>query len=81
MTSYPLSWPTYTGVKSDTLTLTRIQRAHKSPFSGATQVVANFSRWDLAIELPAMRLANAAAGIVVAKLGTAVCHQQELFAL
>lgn len=59
MTSYPLSWPTYTGVKSDTLTLTRIQRAHKSPFSGATQVVANFSRWDLAVELPAMRLANA----------------------
>jgi len=34
------------------------------------------------LELPlAMRLANAAAGIVVAKLGTAVCHQQELFAL
>ena len=29
----------------------------------------------------AMRLANAAAGIVVAKLGTAVCHQRELFAL
>ena len=34
------------------------------------------------LELPvAMRLANAAAGIVVAKLGTAVCHQHELFAL
>ena len=34
------------------------------------------------LELPvAMRLANAAAGIVVAKLGTAVCHQRELFAL
>lgn len=29
----------------------------------------------------AMRLANAAAGIVVAKLGTAVCQQEELFAL
>jgi bifunctional ADP-heptose synthase (sugar kinase/adenylyltransferase) len=28
----------------------------------------------------AMSLANAAAGIVVGKLGTAVCTQQELFA-
>ncbi|MDC7718359.1 D-glycero-beta-D-manno-heptose-7-phosphate kinase [Vogesella sp. DC21W] len=34
------------------------------------------------LDMPlAMRLANAAAGIVVAKLGTAVCHQRELFAL
>ncbi|WP_174874946.1 D-glycero-beta-D-manno-heptose-7-phosphate kinase [Vogesella oryzae] len=34
------------------------------------------------LEMPlAMSLANAAAGIVVAKLGTAVCHQHELFAL
>ena len=38
----------------------------------------------LAAGLPmaqAVTLANAAAGIVVAKLGTAVCTQQELFAL
>ena len=34
------------------------------------------------LQLPqAMTLANAAAGIVVAKLGTAVCRQEELFAL
>lgn len=34
------------------------------------------------LDMPlAMRLANAAAGIVVAKLGTAVCHQRELFSL
>jgi bifunctional ADP-heptose synthase (sugar kinase/adenylyltransferase) len=34
------------------------------------------------LSLPvAMTLANAAAGVVVAKLGTALVHQEELFAL
>ncbi len=52
--------------------------------SGAGDTVIGTLGLMLAAELAmplAMRLANAAAGIVVAKLGTAVCHQRELFAL
>lgn len=52
--------------------------------SGAGDTVIGTLGLMLAAGLPlpdAMSLANAAAGIVVAKLGTAVCSQQELFAL
>ncbi|WP_293760231.1 D-glycero-beta-D-manno-heptose-7-phosphate kinase [uncultured Aquitalea sp.] len=52
--------------------------------SGAGDTVIGTLGLAMAAGLPlpvAMSLANAAAGIVVAKLGTAVCHQDELFAL
>ncbi|MCP9759871.1 D-glycero-beta-D-manno-heptose-7-phosphate kinase [Aquitalea sp. S1-19] len=52
--------------------------------SGAGDTVIATLGLGLAAGLPmaqAVTLANAAAGIVVAKLGTAVCTQQELFAL
>jgi rfaE bifunctional protein kinase chain/domain len=52
--------------------------------SGAGDTVIGTMGLMLAAGLPlpqAMSLANAAAGIVVAKLGTAICRQQELFAL
>jgi len=52
--------------------------------SGAGDTVIGTLGLMLAAGLPlpqAMSLANAAAGIVVAKLGTAVCQQRELFAL
>lgn len=52
--------------------------------SGAGDTVIATLGLSLAASLPlaqAMTLANAAAGIVVAKLGTAVCRQDELFAL
>jgi bifunctional ADP-heptose synthase (sugar kinase/adenylyltransferase) len=51
--------------------------------SGAGDTVIGTMGLMLAAGLPlpqAMRLANAAAGVVVAKLGTAICRQQELFA-
>ncbi|AXE33733.1 D-glycero-beta-D-manno-heptose-7-phosphate kinase [Chromobacterium phragmitis] len=52
--------------------------------SGAGDTVIGTLGLALAAGQPlpvAMNLANAAAGVVVAKLGTAVCSQQELFAL
>jgi len=52
--------------------------------SGAGDTVIGTIGLMLAAGLPlpqAMKLANAAAGIVVAKLGTAICRQEELFAL
>jgi rfaE bifunctional protein kinase chain/domain len=52
--------------------------------SGAGDTVIGTMGLMLAAGLPlasAMTLANAAAGVVVAKLGTAVCQQSELFAL
>ncbi|MCD4487077.1 D-glycero-beta-D-manno-heptose-7-phosphate kinase [Chromobacterium vaccinii] len=52
--------------------------------SGAGDTVIGTLGLVLAAGLPlpvAMDLANAAAGVVVGKLGTAVCSQQELFAL
>lgn len=52
--------------------------------SGAGDTVIGTLGLALAAGLPlpqAMSLANAAAGIVVGKLGTAVCRQEELFAL
>jgi rfaE bifunctional protein kinase chain/domain len=52
--------------------------------SGAGDTVIGTLGLTLAAGLPlpqAMSLANAAAGIVVGKLGTAVCRQDELFAL
>lgn len=52
--------------------------------SGAGDTVIGTMGLMLAAGLPlpqAMSLANAAAGIVVAKLGTAICSQEELFAL
>ncbi len=51
--------------------------------SGAGDTVIGTLGLMMAAGLPmaaAMSLANAAAGVVVAKLGTAVCSQQELFA-
>lgn len=52
--------------------------------SGAGDTVIGTLGLSLAAGLPleaAMSLANAAAGVVVAKLGTAVCSQAELFAV
>ena len=52
--------------------------------SGAGDTVIGTLGLAMAAGLPletAMSLANAAAGVVVAKLGTAVCSQAELFGL
>jgi len=61
---------------------TRAQEVYDVSGAGDTVIGTLGLMLAAGLELPlAMRLANAAAGIVVAKLGTAVCHQQELFAL
>jgi len=61
---------------------TRAQEVYDVSGAGDTVIGTLGLMLAAGLSLPlAMRLANAAAGIVVAKLGTAVCHQQELFAL
>jgi hypothetical protein len=59
MATYPLAFPTFTGVRSERLELIRAQAAMKSPFTGRQQTVTNFSQWILNLSLPPMTVAKA----------------------
>ena len=76
MTTYPIAWPTHTGVTQLTITENNVVAVSAAPFSGIEQVQEHPGQWWLAeVSFPPMTRANAdqwmaAFGSLRGRLGT-----------